>query len=358
MMTAAILMTAAALQEPPEKMVFKDEALDLSLEHPADWEIRTTRLSTVMVFPLKDGSSAEVRLTNTRFRDKKEVWQDLQKQIAESMNRPVDKQWEELILSVPLLMTRLIYEESGVSKTTLVGLLYSKNAEKLNFRLTSSSAASSEAEQTWRQTLNTLRTLSGELPEREDGQGTATSTTGTDAGSNTASTDDPEDKPTYTYKPDDGANKKLVKGKIAAKVTLASKNYTLYMPEGWSLVTESGSTSLKHKDFNGTLGIKFRICTEREAASAVLAASLDSVHRFKSVAVRDEPRPSTTKAGCQLARIKRSGEGEDNPLVIEHLSGWREGKAWIIEYEGREEAQKNDALLKKLYSLLVLEDAE
>src|SRR5690606_2842666 len=86
----------------------------------------------------------------------------------ETLGRTIDRQWQEVILGVPLLLTRMFFVRSGEKMSTQVGLLYSATPEKLNYRLTVNAEKAEEAEAAWRGALSNLRTLGGSLPGVEN----------------------------------------------------------------------------------------------------------------------------------------------------------------------------------------------
>jgi hypothetical protein len=349
MIALTVLTAALAMGQAQDTKTFKDDELGLSFQYPAAWSFRQERLYSVFDIPLSTGSAAECRIIHTNFRQERQVWQDIQKEIAISMERRVDSQWQEIILGVPLLMTRLGHSQAGADKVTLVGLLYSSSAQKLNFRLTSSVVDAPEAEKAWRDALNSLRTTDGQLPQTQDPNSTDQGST--DAGA----AEEPEDKGSLTLSPKSKAPVQKKKGSEVWTAFLDSKPLSIYAPKDWSFEKVDKGWAITHSKVSGKLLMSIHAGTDADAKSSVLKASVASASRFKSISVRSEPRPRNTKAGAIHHSISRRGSSDVGPLALDHITGWRDGIYWRIDYEGADTAKDDVRQITKLIDLLSVE---
>jgi hypothetical protein len=349
MIALTILTAALVAGQEQETKTFKDEELGLSFQYPAEWSFRQERLYSVFDIPMSTGSTAECRIIHTNFQQDRQVWQDIQKEIAISMERRVDRQWQEVILGVPMLMTRLGYSQAGADKVTLVGLLYSSSAQKLNFRLSSSVVDAPEAEKAWRSTLNSLRTTSGQLPEIQDPNSTS------QGSSNAGAAEEPEDDGSLTLTPKSNEAVQKKKGSEVWTAFLDSKPVSIYAPKGWTFTKADKGWTVTHDKVSGKLMMTIHAGTDADARASVVKASIASSSRFKSISVRDEPRPRNTKAGAKHHSISRRGASDVGSLALDHLAGWRGDIYWRIDYEGGENAKNDVKQITKLIDLLAVE---
>ncbi|MCW5937950.1 MAG: hypothetical protein KIT11_11665 [Fimbriimonadaceae bacterium] len=315
---AAVLLSA---QEAPQKQVYSDPKLGLSLEMPADWTMRKERVGTTIEIPLANNGKATAQIYNAVFRQTAEEWQSVQKEVSEAMGRTVENQWQEEFLGVPMLFTRLRYAEEGARVSTLVGLLYSRTPEKFQFRMTAPVEQAPEAEQKWRDALLTLRTISGQLPEGEDP-------------SQPVIAPQPK-KNTIVLKPADAGKGDGYVGPVRARVGEASDPYDIFLPEGWQLASDG---TLTHPSLRGRIMLTARGGTAIEALRALTADASGSLKEYDQVRLRKDAAPKYNRAGAEVATVWRYGTKDGAPLNVLHAIGFNDLAFWLLTYRSVDDA--------------------
>jgi hypothetical protein len=352
-MSAALifaLVAAPALAQNPKTYSDKDNGFSFS--YPADWEFRKERLYSVIVIPLAENRKAEIQLVNTPFRGRAEAWQQAQADVAKSMNRAVDRQWEELLLNVPLLMTQLSYKEGEKAISSLVGLIYSRNAVKLSFRLTVPSEGYAEAEAKWRNTLNGLRTLSGSLPSVEDP---------TKAPTATSSTQTQPPRTTVLRPPATRVAARPGRGQKVETLNVLGQQLGLRIPRDWSVErAENGAFFLKHPRLTNPLRLDFGAGAEGDMRRAVVNAAGTFNTKLSLVDLRTEGAEKMNRSGASLYRIERRGRTTEGPLLIHAVGGHAGLLYWTTLLTGSDAKvfERETGLLKDLHHVLLLSPKE
>lgn len=317
-----IAVSPGAVQTKP----YRDNALGLIFEHPTAWTVKNERYSTDFSFPLADGTTAVVQLFRTSFRQEKAAWQQIQTDINGQLKRRVARQWEEQILGVPLLMTKIEYSEGGKDVAALIGLLYTATQDKLNFRLVASAGAIDEAEAAWRNVMLSLRTTNGELPIAEDPTRPLPNPVVSGTG-----------RPITTLKPGEGPVEPVRTSNVS-KVTKFGAELAVFLPEGWTLEAKEGKMTLLNSSLKGSVELQLFSGGRSLVEPTVRAASKESFEQFSVVTVREDQALALTKAGCAVAGMLRSGttkEGES--LIVWHIVGNNETFIWRLDYTTKAE---------------------
>lgn len=335
-MLATLLLGTALLQESPQTNTYRDRALGLSFEHPKDWRVSKERLFTLIEIPLAEGRLAQVELFSAEYRGTAEKWQELQKEINVTMDRPVERQWEEEILGVPMLLTKLAYTSGDRPTVTIVGLLYSATPEKMQFRLNAPAEQADAAQQAWWGALLTLRTTSGLLPSGEDPTRPLTEL-------------QPEmEKPTIVLRKPDPVVTALRPG-----VRVPFGGMTVQLLEGWTL-SENGT--LQGKETAGTLSLEVFEGDGDVAGPKLEEAAAKALLDFDAVSVRTDVQAKTARSGALVASIWRDGKGANGPLFVGHFVGVCGQRYWMLTYRGpgvaawKSDRGKVEALLESLYA--------
>ena len=344
----APLVLFGLIGTPPEAKTYRSDDLGLVFDYPADWKLKKDKYSDNLEFPMADGSTATVQIFKTDFRQPEKVWQDLQRDVATQMNRNVTRQWDETILGVPMLMTSISYDEGGVQKRTLVGLLYTATKKKLNFRLSSNGGVADEAESKWRKALLTLRTTSGEMPVKEDPSKPLVDPTKT-----------PEGRPIVVLRPENETSK-AVRTKNSEVISVLGQNVRLYMPDGWKVEGKDGKFTLTNDKVAGQTTLEIAPGGRTEAATALHAASAESFDEFSIVDLRDETAMTRQKSGLYVGATLRVGtDAKKAPLVTWDIVGTNETLLFMIDYSvGSEhdfkQSRKNVEALIDLFALEIV----
>jgi hypothetical protein len=348
MSALACVVAVGALSLAQETKTFRDEALGLAFQHPTAWTIKKEKYSTDFRFTLGDGSEATVQVFRTAFRQEAETWQQLQREVTAQLNRQMVRQWEETILGVPLLLSKIEYNDGSKGMSILVGLLYTRTVDKLNFRVNSTAGGAQGAEEAWRGALMTLRTISGELPLPEDP--TLASTTGSQGSSGQKFT---------TLKPD-GGNSEPTRTKNSVRIAKLGNQLDVFLPDGWTLEEREDKTWLKSEKLRGTVEISFTSGSRANVPIVLKAANNSTFDRFKVVSLRDETGPGVAKSGSLVASTLRVGSDADNKeVIVWHAVGTLGTIVWRLDYTCSTSAdlKSDQKAIERLRELLAVEIA-
>lgn len=339
-MPITALLFVSLFAQSTDKVVYRDTKLGLQFEYPKTWKVRRDRYSAIFEIPLGSAQTATVQLYNAKFKGTVDDWQLVQAEINRSMKRTVDRQWQEDLLGVPLLMTRISYEEGNRPTFAMVGLLYSSFEEKMHFRLSSSAETAEAAESQWREALLTLRTITGELPGVEN--------------PNLPSVKPEPEKPTTVLKPKE-EKKTFVRGTEPATLTVDGTSFRLLLGKGWSLA----DGKLVHPNLKGEILVQAKIGLPEEAGNALLTVAKEALGDFDSVRLREDPKPMEAPSGGLIGRVFRTGMAKGTTIVRGTIVGYCEGVYWIAQYRSSDaDAYRKDrALMDDLFRVLYAEKA-
>lgn len=339
-MTFIPLLLALTFTQAQDKAVFKDSHLGLQFEHPKTWKVRKDKFSAVLEFAVEGGEVATIQLFSAKYKDTADMYQMIQAEINRSMKRKIDRQWQEEFLGVPMLLTKISFEDKGRAMSILTGLLYTAYEEKLNFRLTVAAEGAEKAESAWHDVLLTLRTISGDLPNPEDPNKPAVK---------------PEPpKTTNVWKSTDKVQKPE-RGPVMADFVAGETKFKLYLPKGWSLE----GTTLKRQGLSGTLEMTAAIGLPEEAGTKLVDSARDALAEFDTVTIREDPKPLQSKSGAIVGRVFRNGMAKSHALVAGTAIGSCEAVYWMVTYRAMDanSYKKDKELLNELYDYFFVERA-
>lgn len=344
MLWPSLLAAAALGQSGP---VFRDDALGLEMTLPQGAQIRRERLYTRLDIPLPSGAKAEAQIFRAAFTQERPVWQRVQFDVNAGLGRTITRQWEETILGVPMLLTRLNYSEQG-EQSTLIGLLYSASAQKLHFRLNSTQAAEGEAESVWRGILSTLRTTSGQIPEPQRPGVTPPEAVTSDntprvqrIGPRAEASKAPNLANTQSW-PIPGPGQELI----------------LRAPNEWQLdQVEGQGWRLSHPQLSSPVELVVASGLAREALREVRRRMGASLSSYQKVTLREERGPAPAPSGVEVYVSSRTGDTADGPKAELNASGSEGLFYWLARYQGQPGDQwtADRALLQKLFDVLRIE---
>ncbi len=344
LIVSAVIFGALA-QEPK---TFQDKELGLTFQHPASWTVKKGKFSTDLSFSMSDGSITSVQVFNIQFRQEKSVWQQLQRDVSEQMRRRVSRQWEEQILGVPLLLTRVDYSDGDREVSALVGLLYTATKQKLNFRVTSTSGTVQDSETAWRQALMTLRTVNGEMPVPEDPTKPLPNPDKTSGGQS------------ITRLTPDDMNGGPVRTKNVHRIARLGLQLNVFLPDGWSVQAPEETISLTIEKLQGSVELSITSGARQQVAGVLANANSSSFERFKLVSLRDDPVPGVKRSGSYVASTLRIGPGaKDGVAVAWHFAGTSGSVVWRIDYFASSEAayKADKKVIDRLIDLAAVEIA-
>lgn len=305
----------------PQSAIYSNEWIGISLNHPSDWKVTPKKQDAWISIPLKNGTMvAGLNLVAATFQAETEVWQKSQEHINNQLGFEVLRQWQEEILGVPFLLTKVRSGPGKLSSATkaipglpidqplitLIGLVYSATPRKLMFRLSAPEGGYDDAEFLLRQSLESLRTLDGRLPRPEDPNRKP------DPNEPVPTT--PVRPPTKTAigggpTPAAGGNGEKVRAPQVFETTAATRKIGFYFPNSWTVdKAEDGKLTLANKDLSLQLGLELNSTLDSDPPlRALMKASAESLKRFEKVGKREENVPKPNKAGALIIRVFRTG---------------------------------------------------
>ncbi|MEA2553540.1 MAG: hypothetical protein QOJ65_1716 [Fimbriimonadaceae bacterium] len=336
---------------------FSDYQLNLAFDYPPSWQLienpkapkkkglinldvfkkkkdnslngpKKTNKETLFYIPV-DQKTATLEIFSALYDQEPDHWETIMSVSNKQLKREVLKQWREEILGVPLLLTKVGFEDSGGQKMlALTGLMYSRMPNKLQFRLEAPASSYDNAEYEFRQALQSLRTLRGDMPKPEDPNHPL-----------------PESeyilqkpvkppKEVYLQSGKQKTGSKIAKGTVSVPLTVSSRKVLLTMPEGWtSEIAMDGTVTLHNPAVKGVLvAYVFTTLDSDPPQSAVLKASGMSLEEFTKVDARRETVKESTAAGANLDAIWRVGSGDKGPLSTCDAVGATGDLYWVFRY--------------------------
>jgi hypothetical protein len=348
MKIATLLALFVTFQAPQEQVTYTNTALGLSFTHPASWQVTTNKKwESKFLIPVEGSQQkSTLEIYPVPFDAETSVWQLTQTTMAKQLRRQVARQWEESIMQAPLLLTQVNATTKQGPRVELTGLIYSKTAKKLMFKLSSAPEDYEKTEFAWRTALQTLRTVNGDVLKADDGKGNRVK----------GGKEDLQSVPT-TIKVLDDSNKvkngKPVKGPVVVKAKAGGKDVELRLPQGWSAEPkEDGTFILRGPEIAGTATVTVASTLDSDPApKALFKASSVSLNDYLKVAKREEPPAEQTKAGAILGRVWRSGTSAKGDLFTCDAVAIS-GDFYVVLAYRSEDATKASAERKAIEALL------
>ena len=329
--TLALALLLLARPQTPDTTTFTDAALGLSFSHPTTW---TTIATPVPVVPKGKGNRfklpggkkndpkgppegmvtfripgsgsngpAELTIVRASFSEAPEKWQQLQSDANRNLKRDVERQWQQEILGVPLLLTRIGYTQEGAPTTAVTGLLYNAAPYKLLFRLTGPTAGFDDAQFQFTQAMESLRTTTDTLPTaQEPGKPIAPPVV-----------PGPDAKHTLFVPP----KKSPKPAPLTLPVSVGERKMLLRVPLEWKVEkVEGDSVSLRHPGVKEPVRVRlYAAATAPRPTEALTAAANDSLKLFTTVDLREDTPGVPNNAGNPVLAIWRRGAAANGPLA-------------------------------------------
>ncbi len=311
-----IALTQQSGQQAPDPNVlaYSNLLLGLKFSYPKTWEVTTNKKSeSRILIPIENTSDrAVIEVIPVNFRGEPQIWQLSQVGINHTLKRDIERQWDEEILGVPLLLTKVSYTEQGSQKTAETGLVYTLGFNKMMYRITASPDEFDKADYAWRQVLQSLRTWDGEMPTVEDPSKKIERKEVPKGGF----AKDEVAHPQIPHEINGQGAFKPVKSPIAANFEFGGHKLELRLPAGWKAEPrKDGSYVLTEAGVNGPVTLAaYPVAGADPADIALQKASANSLNDFTRVDSRDESLPTRNKAGAIVAAVWRSGKNASGAL--------------------------------------------
>lgn len=310
-MVVATLMGAVLCQA--QNRVFEESLVGYAFEYPEKWTLKKDVGVSTIEIPLPGGARAIAELSVDQVRSSAVQWQEGQAQIARVRSQEVERQWQDEVLSLPVLLTRI---KAGDEKH-LLGLLYTERLDKLTFRLTMPADQSEVAEAAWLEAFRSLRVLYGETGQAQV----------------TAPRAVPDVDWTETGMPDG----------IRTVVDHAGDKASIETPQGWTVTEQDGYLRLASQGLRGTMTLTLHTGTVQDSRKALKDEVTRTLDVFKNVTVRSDLPERRTRNLVWLNVVERQGSSTVGEIVRLHATGYLGGHYWLLEYRAASlEFAKND----------------
>jgi len=350
MNTAALAVMVALLghqaqdAQAPKLVTFNDPRLGLLFDHPPTWlEVKNKKGHaasksekgiTVMSLPTTGSTTgATLEIFHAKFASTPEIWQTVQLRSNEQLHRKVERQWQQDILGVPLLLTRISYTDKTVPVTAVTGLLYTRTHDKLLFRLLGPTSDFDNVQYAFTTAMQTLRTVDGKMPVEED----------PDHPLPAAKKSDPLPSARVPIGTD-AKPKKAVIAVNVAKVVVSTKNLAFHYPDGWTVVSNTGTTIILKSD-EATAPVTFTLSSSLDsdtASSTLLNATVQDLGLFDTVSLRLDSPTLENQAGCTISRVWRIGKDAKGVLYTLDASGQQGDYYFIASFKGTSKSDSDD----------------
>ncbi|MEQ1821252.1 MAG: hypothetical protein ABL949_01960 [Fimbriimonadaceae bacterium] len=310
MFTPLVALALLTVPQEPETVVFNQKQTSLLFSYPKAWKATTNKLNTKFEFPISDSDqTATVEIWPAEFSGTKEVWETTQSTIVTQLKQTLVKQWQEEILTVPMLITRSTNLTDEVAYTTDSAMIYGPSFWKFLYRLKARSDVFDRADYQWRLVLQSLRPeAGGSLTPFDPNRKPLNSEKSRRGGSTTILS------PTSNAKP-----AKIVLGEGTQTVTAGGKELILRFPKDWTVKSSSeGESSWVFSRPGVQPGIVVTvqsIVDSPNASRAFARKGALSLDLFSKVVARTESLPTPSKSGMQVAHLFRSGEAAQQPFL-------------------------------------------
>jgi hypothetical protein len=322
--------------QAPKLITFNDPQLGLLFDHPPTWVVqknkkghaksKTEQGLTVMTLPTSTSpNGATLEIFHARFASTPDIWQTVQLRSNEQLNRTVERQWQQDILGVPLLLTRISYTDKSVPTTTLTGLLYTRTHQKLLFRLVGPTSDFDNVQYSFTTAMQTLRTVDGTMPVEED----------PDHPLPPAKKSDPLPSARIPLMAD-VKPPKLVVAPNAVKLVVSTKGLAFHYPNDWTVEKTSGTTiTFKNEDVSGPVTLTFYSSLDSDpAATALMNLTMQDLSMFDSIALRLDSPALVNKAGCTVNTVWRIGKNSKGVLYTFQAVGQQGDYYFIADFKG------------------------
>jgi hypothetical protein len=338
LISVAIFALVLSAQTTQTTQIYTDPDLGLSFSHPSTWLLekandskQTTQAKKkkkkkgdtgVVDFriPLTGAAEdADLQIMRASFSGSPETWQTIQTNANKDLHRQVQKQWQEEILGVPMLLTQIDFTNNGTNETTVTGLLYNDSPDKLLFRLTGPTSDFDKAQFEFEQALQTLRTTNNEMPKAQDPDHPATG----------PAHFDPRGQKHPLFVPDVPRKYKIAP--VSVPLVVSTKKVEIHVPAGWRAEhVDGGGFELRSAEL--PYPIVFHVASSLDsepAGNALIDASAASLADFSAVQRREDTVADVNDGGCTVTSVWRTGTGAKGPLVTMESAG-AEGDFYFV----------------------------
>jgi hypothetical protein len=308
----------------PSKVKVKNDQTRMVLTDPKTWRPAKQDITTRFLVPLPGvDERATLEIFAVTFNQDQDQWQTIQRDVNQDLKRTILRQWDEEVLAVPMLMTKIESKDKGLDLITETGLMYSATPRKLIFRLTVSPDNFDKADTVWRGVLQTLHTTDGHLPSAED------------PGRKLSKADlTPGTYHKVVWSSPAPVSMAPEKGVLITEATAAGKKVEVRGPAGWkSDKNADGSFTFTAPDMSGSARVFVASVVDSDDPSKVLIrASGQTLEGFTKVIKRDEKGPYLNHGQSNVDWICRRGLATVKPHFSFDAAGANGDNYWILTW--------------------------
>lgn len=272
--------------------------------YPKEWKLAKSRDHITLTIPYDDVKrTAQIEVYAVTFWSEIQIWQTAQATASKTDKREIVKQWQEEILTVPMLFSRTQWtDKDGESITADNSLIYAATRRRLAFRVVSKTVDWDRTEANFRTVLQSLK-WDGGIPKPLD-----------------------PSKQEQEYFVPEGRSKETiwripaklpvdpVKGDQTIEATASGIALLVRFATPWK--SEGQDLGLAHPDVSGAVIVKAYTAAESDPpGKALMKASANSLDAFTKVLKREEKGPLTNRGGSTYGVIWRQGTGKEGPLL-------------------------------------------
>lgn len=301
LLCACVALAVGQTQIPPDKAFFPIPGTGFGFLRPKAWKTGHTRYEERLYLPTaKSHGTAVAHFIAIDFRDTIANWQAAQVDVAKQRKATIERQWQEEVLGVPLLLTKMTYDADGAGHVVLSGLLFTATPNKMFFRIECLADDFDEVDADWRTAFETLRTTDGSTPQPDDPNRPLTKT---------EVEEKPVVPPPVTQIGAEGRKPKIVEGSIKVPGKAGGMNALIRLPKGWeALVQKDGSWLLHGSDPKVVLRMTLASTLDSDPPrQALFKSATASLNSFKLAPDRTEFDDKSNRAGAVYSTIWRSG---------------------------------------------------
>lgn len=355
--TAVLLVILASVfvrAQDDAMATYTEQYAGIQFSYPASWKItKKERDRVYMAIPIAGSTeTATLQVIHTDFHADKEIWQKVQEDVNKQMNRDIVRQWEQDILGVPMLFTRINYVDHGVARSALTGLYYTRTPQKLLIRIDCREADYDNIVFLFSQTLETIKTLDGSALMADD-PNVKLSTTSPKA-------EPVPEPPKVLFGNNPGPKVEIPNQK--AELTVSERKVNLMFPTGWKLETAAdGTVTLQSDELSAPITVTlFTTLDSDPPLKTLFKASSESLKLYTKVDMREDTNPTANRASAMIATTWRNGKTSSGDLATFESTGQSGELYFLLTFKTDKTASiKSDRrLLQDLVSRMTIEPAQ
>ena len=323
MKTALLLLATIVIGAVQDTSTYTNPDINISFTHPKTWVVEKPKNNITKIHIPIDGDWAELQIHSSVYFSESERWQEVQIDLAKAQRRELQRQWQETMIGVPLLLSRTQWKDGETEMSRMTGLLYSATRKKLLFHLTARVVDFDKAEATVREALQTMRTIDGVMPKPEDPM----------RDKDPKMLDLTLKNPPLIMRPQVSAKKTFVKAPVVVLVKAGGQDVSLRLPAGWTATKGAGEAlTISNPKLSAPVSVTVHSTLDSATPeSAILKSANDGLSAFQKVDKRLDNIVAQSGAGASVITVARIGTGTGGPLMTLEATGRTGDMYWMLK---------------------------